>query len=346
MMPTIKDVAREAGVSIATVSYVLNDKADAVSADTRLNVLEAAKRIGYRPNVTARNLRSNQTRLIGYAWYEPPPFGAPLGRLNTVLDWFTFYLARAAEQAGYHVLTFTYPPHDPAPTYDELIRTGRVDAFVLAGTVDSDPRVRFLADRAFPFVSFGRSNSAWDFPWVDTDSRAGVRAAVDYLISLGHRRIAMLGWPEGSLTGDFRLAGYRDALAAAGLAVPESYVLRGEHTEQAGRDAFARWCAMPAGTRPTAIVTASDLMAIGIMNEARQRGLQVGRDLSVIGFDDAPMTEYLQPALTTLQQPIPEIGEALIAMLEALLSKQPLEQAHVLMPPRLIIRESCAPPPG
>src|SRR5215213_4303179 len=108
-MPTIKDVAREAGVSIATVSYVLNNKADAVSEPTRKHVIEAADRIGYRPNVTARNLRSNQTRLIGYAWYDAPSENVPAGRLNTVLDWFTFYLARAAEQSGYHLLTFTYP---------------------------------------------------------------------------------------------------------------------------------------------------------------------------------------------------------------------------------------------
>src|SRR5690606_15182032 len=209
-MPTIKDVAREAGVSIATVSYVLNKKAVAVSPETRRRVLEAARRIGYRANVTARNLRSSETRLIGYAWYEPPPYDAPFGRLNPILDCFAFYLARSAEQAGYHLLTFTYPPDDPTPTYDELIRMWRVDAFVLTGTVDNDPRVRFLLDQAFPFVSFGRSTEAWDFPWVDTDGRAGVRAGVEYLISLGHRRIAILGWPEDSLSGNFRLAGYCD----------------------------------------------------------------------------------------------------------------------------------------
>ncbi len=343
-MPTIKDVAREAGVSIATVSYVLNNKQAAVSAPTRRHVIEAAERIGYRPNVTARNLRSSQTRLIGYAWYDAPGNEAPSGRLNSVLEWFTFYLARAAEQAGYHLLTFTYPIGEPEPTYHELIRTGRVDAFVLAGTVADDARVQFLIEQGFPFVSFGRSNPEWQFPWVDTDGKEGVQQAVNYLVGLGHRRIAMLGWPEHSLTGNFRLAGYLEALTQAGMPVNPNYIWRGDHTVQAGRDAVEWFCRLPASEQPTAIVAVSDLMAIGLMQEAARRGLDVGRRLSVIGFDDVPMTEFLRPALTTIQQPIPEIGEALISMLETVLNKQEADVANLLIPPRLVIRDSCAPP--
>jgi len=343
-MTTIKDVAREAGVSIATVSYVLNNKPDSVSEGTRRHVLAAAERIGYRANVTARNLRSSQTRLIGYAWYEVPSFGVPCGRLNTVLDWFTYYLARAAEQAGYHLLTFTYPPDEPTPIYDNLIRTGRVDAFVLAGTVADDARVEYLLSQGFPFVSFGRSNPEWSFPWVDTDNRAGTYEAVRYLIGLGHRRIAFLGWPADSLTGNFRLAGYRQALEEVGLPFRADYVVRGDHTEASGRAALGKLLELPEDQQPTAIAAVSDLMAIGVMNEAQHRGLEIGRELSVTGFDDAPMTEYLRPALTTLQQPIPEIGEALIGMLEAVLNKQAPNAGHLLVSPRLIIRDSCAPP--
>lgn len=343
-MPTIKDVAREAGVSIATVSYVLNNKHDAVSEPTRISVIEAAQRIGYRPNVTARNLRSNQTRLIGYAWYDAPYNQVPTGRINPVLDWFTYYLASAAEQAHYHLLTFTYSVDNPAPTYDELIRTGRVDAFVLAGTTMDDPRVRFLLDQNFPFVSFGRAKPEWDFPWVDTDSTEGVRCAVDYLIKLGHQRIGVVGWPEDSLTGNYRLAGYIKAMDEAGLVRRSEWIVRGDHSAESGVAALAAFCELPEDTRPTAVVTMSDLMAIGVMNEAERRGLQVGRDLSVIGFDDVPMTEFLRPSLTTLQQPIPEIGEALIRMLEAIINKQEPEPRHQLIAPRLIVRESCAPP--
>lgn len=335
-MPTIKDVAHEAGVSIATVSYVLNNKTDAVSEKTRLLVLEAVERVGYTPNVNARNLKSSQTRLIGYAWHE-----VPNDQVNSVLDRFTYSLAQSAEAAGYHVLTFTHPSDSPVAVYDELIRTNRVDAFVLAGTSSEDVRIGFLQDQHFPFVSFGRSNPEWVFPCVDVDGRQGVREAVDYLIALGHTRIAMAAWPPESIAGEHRLSGYREALWNAGISARPDYVLRGEHSAMFGSEVLTKWLELPADERPTAIVAISDLVAVGIMNEAHRRGLVVGEDLSVIGFDDAPMAQYLRPSLTTVAQPITEIAQALMEMLEAQLRKQPIEPHSLLIPPRLIIRESC-----
>ena len=339
-MPTIKDVAREAGVSIATVSYVLNDKTATISEATRNRVWEAVARTGYRPNATARNLRSRQSHLIGYAWHK-----VPKEQVSTVLDQFVDALARSAELAGYHIMTFIYSPDDPVPVYDELIRTGRVDAFVVGNTTRDDPRVKFLIERQFPFVSFGRANDQWDFQWVDTDNERGTRDAVDYLVSLGHRRIAMAAWPEESLSGSFRVEGYFEGLRRAGIESTPANLIRGLNTELAGHEALAAWCALPADERPTAIVAISDLIAIGIMNEAEQRGLVVGRDISVIGFDDAPLSQYLHPALTTLQHPIEQIGEALIAMLDDAIKGADSPQRHLLLPPRLIIRASCGPAP-
>lgn len=345
-MPTIKDVAREAGVSIATVSYVLNNKPAAISEDTRRLVWDTARRIGYTPNVTARNLRASESRLIGYAWHE-----VPLDQVNPVLDRFTYFLARSAEAAGYHILTFTYPPDDPLPVYDELIRTGRVDGFVVGGTNLDDPRLEYLIQRQFPFVAFGRSNPNWDFCWVDTDGQQGVRDAVDYLVEQGHRRIAIAAWPDESLAGKFRLLGYLTGLEAAGIASRPEWIFRAEHSEISGREALAYWWSLPAELRPTAVVAVSDLMAIGVMNEAERLGLRVGHDLSVIGFDDAPMSQYLRPSLSTLRQPIPEIAERVVQILEALLlerSGQPAAvtfERQVLLPPELIIRDSCGPAP-
>jgi DNA-binding LacI/PurR family transcriptional regulator len=338
-MPTIKDVAREAGVSIATVSYVLNNKSASVSEETRRQVLETIERIGYTPNVTARNLKASQTRLIGYAWHE-----VPSDQVNSVLDRFTYYLAQAAEAHNYHILTFTHPLHQPIPVYDELIRTQRVDAFVLAGTTAEDERIRFLIEADFPFVSFGRSRPDWLFPWVDTDGQSGVRDAVSYLVSLGHRRIGMVAWPEDSISGNFRLAGYLEGLARAGIEARPEYILRGEHSELSGRRALAQWLELPPDQQPTAIVAVTDLVAVGVMNEARARGIAIGKDLSLIGYDDAPMTQYLSPGLTTVQQPIIEIGQALIRMLETVISRSKPTPDPVLIPSRLVIRESCAPP--
>ncbi|HVU14776.1 MAG TPA: substrate-binding domain-containing protein, partial [Phototrophicaceae bacterium] len=130
---------------------------------------------------------------------------------------------------------------------------------------------------------------------------------------------------------------------AAGIEPDAAYLIRGIHSEQTGRAALAQWLDLP--DPPTAIIAISDLIAVGVLNEAEQRGLVVGRDISVIGFDDAPMTEYLRPALTTLRQPIEEIGAALIAMLEAAIKGDEPPQRQLLLPPRLIIRSSCGPAP-
>jgi DNA-binding LacI/PurR family transcriptional regulator len=337
-MPTIKDVAREAGVSIATVSYVLNNKADTVSEETRRLVWEAVERIGYTPNITARNLRASQSRLIGYAWHE-----VPRDQVNPVLDRFTYFLAQYAEAAGYHILTFTYPTHDPLPVYDELIRTRRVDGFVVSGTRLDDPRIAYLIEKEVPFVSFGRSNPDWPFAWVDTDGAAGMRLAVAHTLVLGHERVAFLGWAPPSLAGEHRETGYREALAQAGYA--PGPVWHGENSEQAGRDALRIWLDMPAPQRPTAVITVSDLMAIGLLNEAEHHGVEIGRELSVIGFDDAPASQYLRPALTTLRQPITEIAQAVIALLEAQLNKTMDAPEHRLFAPQLIVRKSAGPAP-
>ncbi len=333
-MTTIKDVAKEAGVSIATVSYVLNDKSDSVSEDTRRRVWSAVRKTGYRPNVTARNLRSSQTLLIGYAWHE-----VPSDMVNPVLEHFTYSLARAAEDAGYHILTFTFPSHDPIPVYDELIRTGRVDAFVVGSTTYDDPRVQFLMEHAFPFVSFGRANPDWDFNWVDVDGQRGVADAVAYLVGLGHRKIGAVMWEAGSLSGDYRFAGYLEGLAQAGIEFRPEYVVRGEHNDATGCQALDYWLTLP--DPPTAVIASSDLMAIGVINEAERRGIRVGRDLSVMGFDDTPMTQYIRPALTTMQQPLALIAQELITMLGCVLKDVPTFERHILLPPRLVARESC-----
>jgi DNA-binding LacI/PurR family transcriptional regulator len=338
-MPTIKDVAKEAGVSIATVSYVLNNKITFVSEDTRQIVLQAIQRVGYTPSVTARNLQANQTRLIGYAWHP-----IPNGQVNPVLDQFTYYMAHAAEEAGYHILTFTCSKENPVPIYEELIKRQRVDAFVLAGTNTDDPRIEFLIEKKFPFVCFGRSNPEWQFDYVDTDGESGMRQATEYLIRLGHRKIAFVAWPKTSLAGNYRLQGYMNAMRHAGLPVPPEYIIHVEQDQESGRTALRRWLQLPAEMQPTAIIAVTDLIAIGVMNEAKERGMVIGRDLSVIGYDNAPLVEYYSPALTTLEQQIPEMGHILIQMIEGMFQKQQRDLVQLVVPPRFIVRESCGVP--
>jgi len=332
---TIKDVARRAGVSIATVSYVLNESAS-IGEATRARVLAAVEELDYRPSVIARGLRAQESRIIGYSWHRLPPDG-----WNPIMEGFLYSVAEAADARGYHILTFTSPPDtEPWLLYEELTLTRQVDGFIVSDTNRNDKRVRYLLDRGFPFVDFGRANEEWDFPYVDVDGAEGVRQAVEHLLALGHRRIGLIAWPEASLPGYYRYQGYLATLQAAGISPDPAWIIRTEHTEAASRQATYTLLNLPPDRRPTAVVALSDLMAIGAMNAIYGLGLQPGRDVAVIGFDDVPAARYLQPPLTTLRQPIAEVGERVISMLLQLIRGEELEEREVLLSPTLIVRES------
>lgn len=334
-MPTIKDVAREADVSIATVSYVLNDSG-AVGEATRRRVLQAVERLGYRASVIAQGLQARESRMIGYSWQPMSP-----DQFNPILEKFLHGMAEAAARHSYHVLAFpSIELSDEVAPYREMVERGRVDGFILSNTNLDDPRIRYLQRIDFPFVAFGRANPDWDFAWVDVDGALGVGQAVNHLLELGHRRIACLAWPEDSLTGQYRLDGYVQAMAKAGLTVREEWIVRTENYYQDAYRDCQIWLSMPATHRPTAIIALTDLMAMGVMNAAADAGLVVGRDLAVVGFDDSPIAGYLRPPLTSLRQPIAEIGERVVTMLIDLVAGGRPSPAQVLLKPRLIVRDS------
>ena len=336
-MATIKDVAREAGVSIATVSYVINNTRP-VSQETRRRVLEAARRLNYRPSIIARSLQAGRTHLIGYSWRPlPPEHGSP------ILDRFIHALGRAAYQAGYHLLAFPTPDVErEIEIYEELVEMGRVDGIVLSATNIHDQRVAYLQQTGFPFVAFGRAGAGWDYPWSDVDGTAGVAMAVRHLYELGHRRIAMLAWPEDSLAGQYRFQGYLQGLEEVNLDFDPALVVRVEHAEHEGRRGLRQLLELPPAEQPTAVICVSDLIAIGAMNEALDRGLPVGRRFGIVGFDDIPIARYLRPPLTTVRQPVDEIGQAVVEQLVALIEEQPLDEAqrHRLLAPTLVVRAS------
>ena len=332
---TIKDVARRASVSIATVSYVFNESAP-ISEATRARVLAAAKELDYRPSAIARGLRAQESRFIGYSWHRLPP-----DRWNPIMERFLYNVAEAADAQGYHILTFTSPPDsEPWPLYEELMLTGQVDGFIVSDTNKDDKRVRHLLDSGFPFVDFGRANEEWDFPYVDVDGAEGVRQAVEHLLALGHRRIGLIAWSEVSLPGYYRYQGYVATLQAAGISPDQAWIIHTEHTEASSRQAAHVLLDLPPDRRPTAVVALSDLTAIGAMNAIYEMGLQPGRDVAVVGFDDVPAAKYLRPPLTTLHQPIAEVGERVVNMLLHLIRGEELTEREVLLPPTLIVRES------
>ncbi len=332
---TLKEVAQHAQVSYQTVSKVLNGQVQ-VSPETAARIRQAVQELGYHPDYKARNLRTQRSHMLGYSWAPSPP-----DQGNPILDQFLQSVMDAAERTGYHILPFPHrKSEEHIRTYLELVKTGRVDGFILSSVEADDPRVLFLAEQKFPFVAFGRSSSSKSFPYVDVDNTLGLRMVMEHLLALGHRRIAALAWPESSRVGGERLDGYRSALRDAGIPVREDWIARGEGRVATGYAETARWLDRPAAERPTAIVAFSDPMAIGAMRAAQERGLRVGADLAVTGFDDAPMVQYLTPALTSVRQPIWEVGQQIISTLVGTVEGSPPAEPCVLLAPQLIVRES------
>lgn len=331
---TLKDVAQLAGVSYQTVSKVLHGQIQ-VSTQTRERIERAVQTLGYRPSSIARSLRWQRACLIGYSWAPSPP-----GQFNTILDQFLQSMTQEAEKAGYHILCFPHRSNNDLDSYRELIETHRVDAFVISSVEYNDPRVVFLKQADFPFVAFGRTNGNGDFPWVDVDGGAGMAMVVRHLAERGHRRIGVLAWPPDSRVGQNRLAGLLAAFQECGLELPEVLLKRGEGNSAFGQQATAELFKLPPAQRPTAIIAFNDFMAIGAMQAVREIGLMVGKEVAITGFDDTPLIQYLNPPLTSVRQPIWEVGQRVIRMLIDILEGRPLEQRTVLLTPELIIRAS------
>jgi DNA-binding LacI/PurR family transcriptional regulator len=334
---TIHDVARRAGVSRQTVSNVLNAPAR-VRPETRARVRSAIDELDYHPSRPARNLRSRATRLLAY--HVAP---APTGAINIVLDRFLHALTETARDRGYQILLFAAAPGGPElAAYEDLLRTKAVDGFVLSETNYRDPRIEYLTDRGAPFAVFGRSGVDHHHRWVDVDNASGTRQAAQHLLAAGRRRLAFLGWPEGSVTGDARAAGYRDALADADIGPLEALDVRGPDAVETGRAAAERWFAMDAP--PDGVVAASDLLAIGVLQVAASRRIAVGRDLGVTGFDDTPTAAFVDPPLTSVRQPIEEVAALVVRQLIAAIDGTDDDHdgppTGALVTPRLIVRRS------
>ncbi len=332
---TLKDVAKRAGVSYQTVSKVLR-KQKHVTPEVYERISAAVEELGYRPNVTARNLRTQSSRLIGYSW-EPWRHDF----FNPVLEQFQQGIVEAAETRGYHILLFPQRRNgDILETYRDLVLSGRVDGFILSSLEYHDPRITVLQELHVPLVAFGQTESPQPFPYVDVDNAAGLYDAVMHLVEQGHRRVAALAWPEDSRVGEERLSGYLQAMKAAGLTVDLDWIQRGEGELEFGYEGAARLLDLPANKRPTAIVTMVDVMAIGAVQAVQARGLRVGQEVAVTGFDNMPVIQYFKPGLTTLRQPAWEVGQQVAEILVQLLEGQPVANLHRLLPPELIIRES------
>ena len=335
---TLKDVAAQAGVTYQTVSKVINGHARVLPA-TEARIRSASHDLGYKPNHSARSLRAQRSLMIGYSWVPSRP-----GQFNHILDTFLSSMVQEAEAAGYHLLPFPYKEDsDQVSAYGELIDAGRVDGFVISSVNYGDPRVAFLQEHQFPFVAFGRSGPNAPGAFVDVDGAAGLYLATQHLLKLGHTRIAALAWPQASRVGNDRMSGYVRALAEAGLPADPGLIARGHGAFEQGLAATTRLLAWPAATRPTGLVALDDTLAIGAMHAAQAHGWTPGQQISVVGFDDSPMAQYLWPPLTSVAQPIRAAGRKSVEMLVALMRGQAPAQTQLLLEPELIVRQTAGP---
>ncbi len=323
--PTIRDVAALSGVSVATVSNVLNGHAH-VRAGTKQRVVDAVNSLGYRASRAAKSLPAGRSFMLAYCL---PGDESP----NSALDVFLHQIVSTASDADLELLLFAQRQTDAVQPYIELLRSGGADGFLLSGIEYEDPRVSYLSERNIPFVCFGRVDDP-TVRWVDVDGAAGIRAAVSHIHQQGHERLAFVGWPEGSLAGDHRFAGFTAGID--GLEMRPHGIVRVINDFDAARKAVAE---LMRQSDPTAIVCVSDTLALGVMAGLRDLGMVPGQDVAVTGFDDIPAASLTAPGLTSLRQPMNTVGTLLVERLVALLVGEDAP-ASVLVEPDLIVRES------
>ncbi|MFJ2647935.1 LacI family DNA-binding transcriptional regulator [Streptomyces sp. NPDC087420] len=330
---TLASVARHSGVSPQTVSNALNSP-DLLAPETLRRVRRSIEELDYRPHRAARSLRTKSSRLIGFEVQL-----SAYGVFGPVAEHFLHAVSESAINAGYGILLFTESTsgNGELDRYAELSRERFVDAFILTNTCRGDHRPKLLRKRGTPFVTFGRWSARDQDDWVDVDGAHGTAAAVDHLVTLGHRRIAFLGWPRGSGVGDDREQGWRDAMRRHQLPVRGMRV-SSEDDVDAAREAAG-------GLFPgavTAVVAASDTLAFGCYQAVQDSGLVPGRDVAVIGFDNSPAAELVSPNLSSLHQPLREAGHACVQLLTARIEERQRDPEHILLTPELIVRESAA----
>jgi LacI family transcriptional regulator len=334
-LATIRDVARDAGVSIATVSRVFNDSS-LVSEDTVVLVRKAAERLNYWPNGVARSLITNRTHALGVLL--PDIYGEFFSDVIRGID-------LAARKLGFHLLVSS--SHADSDALTEAVRSmsGRVDGLiVMAPDVDAPNAVRGFATHC-PVVLLNPGQEVDECDTISIANHDGAFEMVSHLIGLGHTRIAMVRGPARNLDAEQRRQGYHDALIAAGMTPSDDLELQGDFTEPSGYEAAMELVARQ--SRPTAVFVGNDHMAIGVMSALRESGLVVPDDLAVAGFDDISMARFTSPPLSTVRVNTVLLGERAVELLmRAKRRANPGVQQHEVLPTSLAIRSSCGARPG
>ncbi|MFF3391431.1 LacI family DNA-binding transcriptional regulator [Streptomyces sp. NPDC002669] len=332
---TIEEVARAAGVSRQTVSNALNAPHRLREA-TLARVTAAIEELGYRPDQSARSLRTGTRKVIGY----PAPADNPADP-NPLMGGFLQALVTAADDVGHRILLFRSDPQQGAGavarSFNDLIASRQVDGFILSDVIHDDPRVDVLAEAGFPFAAFGRTAPGRPQNWVDIDSTAATAALVELLLAQGHRRICYLNSATSLPWLADRRAGFLQAAAAA----PDGAFEVGVPEDDPVALSQAVQRLISGSDRPTALVCASDWLALTAYQAVRAAGLAVGHDIAVTGFNDIPLCTMLQPALTSARLPLAAIAQALVdRLITAVEDPSATPSSGLLLPAEPVVRAS------
>ncbi len=339
---TIRDVARRARVSVSTVSRVLNSDPN-VTTNTRTRVEQAIEQLGYRPNLVARSLKQRRSQTIGLI-------------VENIANPFAVDIIEAVEAEAarhdYHVfLGNAKQSFDRAMQLLDRMQDRGVDGIICSSHGrDREPafslKLMELQRDGVAVVLVGRPAVGVTTPAILTDEVGSARAATDYLVRLGHRRIGFVGGFPDSFVGGDRQAGYEQSLRLMGIGVHPELIIHANFLPDGGREAARRLLALP--DPPTAIFTANDLMAIGVVLQVKEMGLRVPQDLSIVGYDDIPTVSWVEPALTTVRLPKAEVGSHAVRKLPASLGRieEPPTPDLVVLANELVIRASSGPAPA
>jgi len=326
---TIRDVAEQAGVSISTVSRVLNDKDD-VASETYDKVQGVIRELGYTSSLAAKSMRSRRTNVIGLI-------------VPDVEDSFTIQVMKGVNRAimerDYDLLIYTsgsikkQSAADRERHFVALLNGSITDAIIMV-----TPAATSFSTAA-PVVAVDPNNQSPDCPAVIATNHAGVVTAMEYLIELGHRRIGFIGGRPDLQSAQQRFEGYQDALSRAGLAQDPDLIVVGDFTPETSHECARQLLLLD--ERPTAILAANDQSAFGAVTAAREMGLRIPEDLSVVGFDNIPEAAHSDPPLTTIDQFVDKMGTVAVEMVIDLIQGRPLDDMLYIMPTELVIRDSC-----
>ena len=331
-MVTIKDIAKELGISASTVSRALSDS-PLVNVNTKRAILQVAERLGYQRNELARALVKGSSGAVGLLVPDiTNPFFSDIARC----------VGEIADRIGAGViLCNTDGRIDRELNYIHLMRRKRVDGLLLCSTTIEAPYLNELILARTPFILVSRISGQRDLPFVITDDKMGAKLAVEHLVDLGHRSIGFIGGPENVQASRDRMESYLNVLDNNGLVALPDWRSYAGFTQAAGREAAQRMLSL--SHRPTAIFAANDVTALGVLEVAERLGLQIPIDLSLIGYDDISYASLPRIQLTTVAQPAVEMGQIAANWLFEALADPGIPSLQRILKPRLVVRSTTAP---